>query len=392
MPIAISQLGDKMLDQIFANPSVQAALAHLRADPGRIIAKAIAIQQIAAPTFAEAERARYVESQFRALGLEDVNRDSLDNVYGLIAGRNQAPPLIVTAHTDTVFPAGTNLAIRQEGQRVYGPGIADNSLGVAGLLALAQLLGDFGLAPAGDIWLVANVGEEGLGDLRGMRAVVAHFGPANYVVVEGGMYGRLCHQAIGVRRYRLTVQTPGGHSWAAFGTPSAIHHLGRLIAAIDGLSVPNAPKTTYNVGLIEGGTSVNSIAHSASLLLDLRSEQPAALEQLVAEVEKIVHQSQQPPLIRIEQDVIGNRPAGQIPRQSPIVSLATEALNLVGCQTIEYVAASTDANIPLSLGYPAVCLGLTRSGHSHRPDEYLESQFVPAGMGQLLLLTLALTT
>lgn len=380
-----------MLDQIFAQPVVQAALAQLRDNPGRIIDRAIAIQQIAAPTFAERERASYVEAQFRALALQKVSRDGLDNVYGCIPGRRQAPPLIISAHTDTVFPAGTDLTIRWEGQRLYGPGIGDNSLGVAGLLTLAQLFRDFGLTPAGDLWLVANVGEEGLGDLRGMRAVVSRFGPANYVVVEGGMYGRICHQAIGVRRYRLTVQTAGGHSWAAFGSPSAIHVLGRLITAIDNLPVPTTPKSSYNVGLIEGGTSVNSIAHSASLLLDLRSEEPAALEQLVSRVEEIVQQGQRPPAIQIQQEIIGDRPAGQIASQSPIVQLATEALALIGCRDIEYNTGSTDANIPLSLGYPAVCIGLTHSGHSHRPDEYLEPEFVPAGMGQLLLLSLALT-
>lgn len=391
------------IERIARDERVQAALASLRKEVDQALELAIAIQQIPAPTFAEMQRANFIQERFAALGLEDVHQDDRHNVYGRYPAPTVAyatsgcpPPVVVSAHSDTVFPAGTNLTLRRDGRFIYGPGIGDNATGVAGLITLAQTLFDYDLRLPADVWFVANVREEGLGNLQGMKAVVTRFGrEAAYIVVEGGLYGQISHQAIGVRRFRIAVNAPGGHSWGSFGNKSAVHVLGHLIAAIDRLDVPEKPKTTYNVGVIEGGTSVNTIAQSASLLLDLRSEEPAALVALVQAVENIVaeanvhHQLNGATGARATMSLIGSRPAGQIPRHTPLVIWAEAALRYVGCQQVTYIASSTDANVPLSQGLAAVCIGLAHSDNTHRLDEYLDPTHLPRGLAQLLLLTLA---
>lgn len=354
---------------------------------------AIAIQQIPAPTFEEAVRARFIQQKMGQIGLADVFQDELHNVYGRLPSPATGPPVIISAHSDTVFPANTDLTVRREGEHVFGPGIGDNSMGVAGILFLAEtLISRSLLSLPRPIWFVSNVGEEGLGDLRGMRAVVDHFGgEATYLVVEGGLFGQISHEAIGVRRYKIEVTTTGGHSWGSFGKRSAIHEIGRLIARIDQIAVPRTPKTTYNVGVIEGGTSINTIAQSAKMLLDLRSESPEALDNLVQEVQTIVERANG--RLREKASVtmteIGNRPAGSISREDPLVQVASEALAVAGWSHVNYITSSTDANIPLSRGIPAVCVGLTESNNAHRLDEYISLRYLPIGMHQLLLLTLA---
>ncbi len=384
------------ISAISRRPKVRAALAAFREGLDEAIEQIIAIQQIPAPTFAEEARAQYIEERFRAIGLKDVSRDAMHNVYGRLPGRDpNRPPLVLSAHLDTVFPAETDLTVRRDGPFIYGPGIGDNSTGVAGLLLVARAILEHDLSHAADIYFVANVGEEGLGDLCGMRAVVERFGGrATYVVIEGGLFGRLIHQAVGVRRFRIDVAAPGGHSWGGFGTTSAIHVLGHLIAAFDNLVVPAIPRTTYNVGIIEGGISVNTIANDARLWLDLRSEGANELERLVDQVREIVATMNERYIIngeavQISMHQVGDRPAGSIDRLSPVVVYAEEALQMVSADEIRYIVSSTDANIPLSRGYQAVCLGLTHSGNAHRPDEYIDVTNLPAGLGQLLLVTLA---
>lgn len=386
----------RSINDLIQRPAVRAALAAFHERRETILSQVIAIQQIPAPTFEEARRAAFIEERFQALGLADVSRDALNNVYGKLAGASPGrPPVVISAHLDTVFPIETNLAVRHDGRVVYGPGLGDNSTGVGGLLQVAEMIRERVLPHESDIYFVANVGEEGLGDLCGMRAVVDKFGgEATYIVVEGGLFGKLIHQAVGVRRYHIEVTAPGGHSWGGFGAASAIHVLGHLIVDIDGLSVPTIPKTTYNVGIIQGGTSINTIANSAHLWLDLRSEGPAALEQLVKSTEEILRlRSRKYVLeghgVEIKMEQVGNRPAGGIDRQSPVVALADAALRAVGREDVDYIVSSTDANVPLSRGYQAVCLGLTHSGNSHRPDEFIDTTHLPAGLGQLMLVALA---
>jgi len=374
---------------IARRPAVRAALARYHDRLKAIVEQAVAIQQIAAPTFAETDRAAYVEERFRALGLQDVERDAMDNVFGRVPGSLPGASVVISAHSDTVFAAEQDLTINQSDGRVAGPGIADNSLGVAALLTLAETFGAGELRPQRDIWFVANVREEGLGDLHGMRAVTERFGAAAaYLVLEGGLFGYICHEGIGVRRFRVTVKTPGGHSWGAFGNPSAIHIMGRMIAALGELELPEQPKTTYNVGVVEGGTTVNTIARRATMLLDLRSAGERELLDLVAKVETLLH-SFAGPDVEVTVESIGNRPAGRLSQKAPLVRKAIAALRAVGQPGVELTAGSTDANIPLSRGYPAVCIGITRAANTHRPDEFMETAPIPQGIGQALLLLLA---
>lgn len=387
--------------QVQQHAAVRAALEEFHTHRDMIVQLAIAVQQIPAPTFDERKRAEFIQERFERIGLHDVTRDALHNVYGRLPGlRPNLAPVIVSAHMDTVFPQETDLAVRRADGLVYGPGIADNSAGVAGLLALAATLLRHALMSPRDIWLVANVGEEGVGDLRGMRAVVDRFGaprvgaprvgaPA-YIVVEGGMYGYVLHEAIGVKRYRVQVATPGGHSWSDFGRLSAVHVLGHLISRIDAIKVPETPKTTFNVGVIEGGTSINTIASLAALQLDLRSEEPASLNALVEQFSAILARLMRHyPDAKIEVQAIGDRPAGGIARSAPLVQAADAALRAVGCTNVRFLRGSTDANIPLSRGLPAVCIGLARSANAHRTDEYLDTADLASGLQQLLLVTLA---
>ena len=384
-----------LIERIAQQATVQQALASFTDRQADIVELAIAVQQIPAPTFGEAARATFVSQRFAALGLVDVYEDDLHNVYGRYPSPSPSQaPVVVSAHMDTVFPLDTNLQIRRNGRYIYGPGLADNSLGVAGVLTLAQTLITYEISLPADVWFVANIAEEGLGNLQGMRAVVDRFQEeASYIVIEGGVYGYLSHEAIGVRRFQVTVEAPGGHSWGNFGAPNAIHILARFVTAVDRLSIPTKPRTTYNIGVIEGGTSVNTIAPRASCQLDLRSEDTSTLSQLVSSVERIVSQLQRQfgskDDVTITMTPIGNRPSGTIPRRTPLVSWAANALQYVGCSSIAYMAGSTDANIPLSRNIPAVCVGLTESGNAHRLDEYINPEFLPQGMGQLLLLVLA---
>lgn len=376
--------------QLAQDPAVGRALTSFSHDLTNGIKLAITIQQISAPTFHEKERAQRVLQYFVELGLDASRLDPLFNVYGRLPGRRSSlPPVVISAHTDTVFPAETDLTITQEKNRIFGPGLADNSMGVAALIWLIQTLNDHQLQTDRDIWFVANVGEEGLGDLSGMRAVVERFGnEATYIVLEGGSFGHLIHKGIGVKRYEVLISARGGHSWADFGQTSAIHILSRIVNEIDHIAVPAVPKTTFNVGVIEGGTSINTIAESAKFLLDLRSESPIELEKLVAEVKKILQKYDHLANLSVSSKKIGDRPAGESPRDALIVRWATEALQAVGYPHIEFGASSTDANIPLSCGADAVCIGIGESGNVHRLNEYLDITNVPRGMGQLLLLTL----
>ncbi|MBX0330449.1 M20/M25/M40 family metallo-hydrolase [Oscillochloris sp. ZM17-4] len=373
-----------------ADPAVQRASADL-ADYRPVLETAIAVQQVPAPTFDERRRGELVVERMRGLGLQDVEHDAIGNVYGRRPGRSRQPGLLVSAHLDTVFPIETDLRIRRDGERVYGPGIGDNSTGVAGLLHLADAFQRHDLPNRGDVWFVANVGEEGLGDLRGIRAAVDRLRDhvAAVVVLEGCDFGTLHHQAIGVRRYRIEAAAPGGHSWGNYGNPSAIHALVRLASRISELSVPRAPRTTFNIGVIEGGTSVNTIAQHASMLLDMRSVSASALADLAAQVDRLVRAAAaEHPDVRVSATTVGDRPSGTIPREHPLVQAAVGAYQAAGA-TISFQQSSTDANIPLSQGLPAICVGITDGGNAHRLDEFILPQNLGPGMQALLLLSMA---
>ena len=413
---------------LWNQPAVKAACAKLASSVDQTAQDAITIQQIAAPTFAEHERARFMYDRFRALPLVDVEMDEAGNVYGRLPGREAGPGLLVSAHLDTVFPAETDLTIRREPGRIYGPGISDNSMGTAALLRLATVLcnpGDIfpcsstpvstdstsipwskghprvhslhfpmdlnpGVVPRRDIWFVANVCEEGLGNLKGMwmvmRRLVSLVGAV--VVLEGGAYGSVIHRGIGAHRRRLTVVTEGGHSWSDFGTPSAIHELCRFGAALAALKVPKKPRTSYNLGMIEGGTSINTIAAQATALLDLRSEEPKELQKLATKVDRLLAQVRRKG-VEVRSEVIGERPAGAIAVSHPLARAAMESMKWVGHKSPKLRTASTDANLPLSLGIPTVCIGVSVGHNAHRLNEYVELAPLKEGLQHCYLTILA---
>lgn len=385
----------KQIEHWQRDAATQTACAGFRNGIDAVVETAIAIQQIAAPTFEEAQRGAEVERRMRALGLADVSSDAVGNVYGKRPGIAGGPALMIAAHLDTVFPASTDLSIRREGDRIYGPGLGDNSMGVASLLHLAEAFQTHNLQNEGDIWFVANVGEEGLGDLRGMRAAVDRLGPliANAIALEGTGPDRIVHVGLGVRRYRIAVTAAGGHSWQDFGSPSAIHSLVRLSAELlSALQSVQQPRSSYNIGVIEGGNSVNSIAERASLLLDLRSVEPTLLQQLITAAEQVVETRRTAePNVQISLEVVGDRPAGSVPVEHPFVQLAAAAYAGVGID-VQFDAASTDANIPLSRGIPAVCIGICDGENAHRLDEFIEPSRIPLGLQALLWLALAATS
>jgi acetylornithine deacetylase/succinyl-diaminopimelate desuccinylase-like protein len=388
----------------------------------RILNLAIAIQQIPAPTFHEAARAKFVCARFSDEGLADVEMDGASNVYARLAGFKRRPEpadivpakyppisspkgkvpeaqwrgqgegegsgktLVVSAHLDTIFPSSTDLHFEREPERILAPGIGDNSLGVAGLFGLVWALRERSLTLPGDLWLVANVGEEGLGDLRGMKSLVGRFGssPLAYIVLEGLALGQIYHRGLGVRRYRVTVRTPGGHSWIDYGQPSAIHELTALSTRIAALEPSHTPRTTLNIGVISGGLSVNTIAPEAMLELDLRSEGVEALEALAGQVEQLVHATQKPD-VTVETKIVGLRPSGELPADHPLVRLAADCLRAAGVGPHLNIG-STDANLPLSRGLPSLTIGLTTGGRAHTVHEFINLPPLEKGMDQVLRL------
>lgn len=351
----------------------------------RVLDLAIQIQQIPAPTFAEGPRAEFIRDLFLHEKLADVFLDPIGNVYARLPGKQKnARALIISAHLDTVFPAGTRLQVRKEAGKVCGPGIGDNSIGVAALFGIIWSLRERKIALKHDLWFAANVGEEGLGDLRGMRGVVERFGAdqIGYLVLEGLSFGYIYHRAIGVRRYRIVTKTRGGHSWSDYGQPSAVHELAALVTQLTNIRLPRDPRTTMNVGTIQGGTGVNVLAAEARCELDLRSEDPLALAKVVSQVEDIIlHWNHEG--VRIQAEIIGERPAGAIPADHPLV---TQAVNCVKEQGVNptLTTGSTDANIPLSKAIPAVVMGITSGGGAHTLSEYVDTDPITKGMESLI--------
>lgn len=364
----------------------------------QVLEQTIRIQQIPAPTFSEGGRAKYIFDCFEKEGLEDVSLDPIGNVFARIPGLGEKPPLVVSAHLDTVFPHDTNLTVSRKSGLIYGPGIGDNALGLAGLLGLIWGLRikkkgekSYGYSsqmnsPAlpGDIWLVANVGEEGLGNLQGMRAVVNRFdnSPLAYIVLEGMALGQVYHRALGVKRCLIRFLTPGGHSWVDYGVPSAINELADLINKLGKIRLPSKPRTTLNIGVVGGGTSINTIASEAFFELDLRSESEVVLRELGKQVDTLVNEAEKRQVKVISED-IGSRPAGCINPEHPLIQLVISTLQSLGIQPILSVG-STDANIPLSLGFPAVCLGLTTGSGAHTLSENINPKFLSSGLAQLI--------
>src|SRR2546421_1475477 len=348
------------------------------------------ICEVPAPTGNEWERARLVASLCRDQGYAP-EVDAVGNVYIRRGKREDGPVLMLLAHTDTVFPQTTPISVERQGDILRGPGIGDNSVNVAAMISALGVLDELERESAADIVAVANVGEEGLGNLLGARVAVDRYRERlGAVIAVDGSLGKLVHVAVGSKRWRITVSGPGGHSYGNFGTPSAIHGLGRIIAALAQLEVPQQPKTTFNIGLIEGGTSINTIAAHATALLDLRSTDIAALNQVADRVRSIIEQNAGPGL-RTEIEILGERPAGMRSQADPLVQLAAEAITWLGMEP-KYEDSSTDANIPISLDIPAVCIGITQVERAHTLEEFLYVPPIGDGLAQLTRLCVEAST
>lgn len=347
-----------------------------------VLDAACQLQQIPAPTFQENERAQWMHDHFLLAGLQGVEIDPAGNVWARLAGAG-GPPLVISAHLDTVHPLSRPLPLERTPARITGPGIGDNSLGLAALLGLARHFQGRSSPLPGDLILIANTCEEGMGNLHGMRAAVDRLGsrPLAYLIVEGLGLGNVYHSGLGVERYCIRVATPGGHSWADYGSPSAIHELAGIISQVTDLRLPQSPRSSLNFGTIEGGTSINTIAALASCTLDLRSESSATLEKMVASVQTITGKFNRPGVVT-SLERIGQRPAGAISLDHPLVQLVKFSLERLGIES-HIGSASTDANVPLSRGLPAVCFGLTTGGKSHTVSEYIDVK--PVGKGLRLL-------
>jgi tripeptide aminopeptidase len=384
-----------MLRTLWHHASLRQARLHLASRDQDIVREQIAVSEIAAPTGEEHERAQWVARRFEALRLLDVRIDAAGNVIGRRPGRTDGPPVVVCAHLDTVFPRQTRVSVTRHGNRLAGPGIGDNGRGVAAMLALATALDGETLTTERPVDFVGTTGEEGTGDLRGAKHLFTRErrDAVAAIILDGAGDERIVHRALGSRRYRLTFQGPGGHSWTAFGVPNAVHAAAVATARLARLTLPSAPRTTVSVGRIGGGISVNSIPDKAWLEVDVRSASAGMLARLDRDVrdaaaaaagEENGRRAVGTVPLTFAVDVIGERPGGETAVDHPLVVAAMEATRLIG-RDPELAIASTDANVPISLGIPAVAIGAGgRGGDAHTASEWFDNVDGPLGLSRAL--------
>src|SRR5438874_2772810 len=394
--------------RLAASAELRSAFAWLRAQEAQFARWQLDVARIPSPPFGEAARATWLANKFRELGLDDVHSDDVGNVFGIHPGFGRSY-IALSAHIDTVFPAGTPLNIRQQGNRLYGPGVSDNGAGLTALLAIASLLRSVRIRHALPFLFIANVGEEGEGDLRGMRHIFSSPRWKDSItynlVLDGAGSDTVVAEALGSRRFEVIVRGPGGHSWSDFGAPNPILVLARAIQTFAQTPVPSSPKTTFNIGVIRGGTSVNSIPESASMRVDLRSTSMAEMERLehalrqsleaaieeeTRATEGRLASSRKPSGLSSEIVVIGNRPAGELDPNARILQVIRAVDSHLG-NAAQIQRASTDANIPLSLGREAIAIGGGGAGGgAHTLQEWFDCSGRELGLKRILLAALAL--
>lgn len=361
-----------------SHPRVKAALERIRADNAWTLDQQQSICEIPAPPFKETARGAEYKRRLEALGYRNARVDAVGNVIAERPGSGAGPTVVLSAHLDTVFPEGTDVSVKREGTTMRGPGIGDDCRGLAVLLAVARALDQENVQTRGTVYLVGTVGEEGLGNSRGTRHLYEKelAGKIDYFISVDGTGLGITSRAVGSRRYRVTYQGPGGHSYGAFGMPNPIHALGRAIARAGDLQVPSRPRTTFNVGVVQGGTSVNSIAMSGSMDVDLRSESADALARLDAQLQRslavaLADENARWPesstRLTMKIDTLGVRPAGAQPDSARIVRAALSSLRALGVTPEPTGASSTDANVPIGLGLAGITIdggGRGRGAHS----------------------------
>lgn len=390
------------LEAILADPKIVKTLADIRADDARALAEQKRITEIPAPPFKEKLRAEYYRQRMQELGFRDASIDAEGNVIALRKGSGGGRPrLVVSAHLDTVFPEGTDVSVKEKDGAILAPGIGDDSRGLAAMLSLIKAMNENQVATVGDILFVGTVGEEELGNLRGVKALFRdHADIDGFISIDGLGITRVVVKATGSHRYEFTFKGPGGHSFAEFGLPSAIHAMGRAIAKISELQPPSNPKTTFTVGTVSGGTSVNAIAAEAKMAVDMRSNSEEELLKLEARLLELVKEAVADENARwksdkmtVEAKLIGDRPAGIVAMDSPIVQATERAVSAIvnGPRPI-FVGASTDSNIAMSLGIPAVTIGGGgEGGNWHSRNEWYRPVNAWYGPQNALLTVLTLT-
>lgn len=390
-----ANLGARLLQ----DAAIKAAVDGLRASEPQTIEDQIRLCEVEAPPFKEQKRAELYAQMFKEIGLTNVRIDKEGNVLGEKRGTQARPHLVFSAHLDTVFPEGTNVAVTREGTMLRGPGIGDDCRGLAVVLAVARAMVKGNIQTPGTITFVGTVGEEGLGDLRGVKYLFREGLKGQidrFVSVDGTGLG-LTHIAVGSLRYRVTFKGPGGHSYGAFGMVNPIHALGRALARIADFEVPREPKTTFNVGRIGGGTSVNSIPFEAWAEVDMRSADQAALTALDAKFHRAIDEAAADENARwgsqrlvVEKQLVGDRPAGRTPADSPIVLAAVSATKALGL-SVSLDEGSTDSNIPMSMGIPAITIdGGGRGTGAHSLNEAFDMTESWLGTQRALLIAIAL--
>lgn len=411
-PIPRADAPETLLQQEIAHlaemPEVRSALAWMRTQETQFTRWQLELAAIPAPPFGEAARAQWLRERLQELGLEDVHTDDVGNVFGIRWGPAKRC-VTLSAHLDTVFPAGTPLNVRQQGSRLYGPGVSDNGAGVVALLAIAAMLRSARISPEMPVVFIGNVGEEGEGDLRGMRHIFSdprwRDAIAYSLILDGAGCDTIVAEALGSRRFEIIVRGPGGHSWSDFGAPNPILVLARALHAFTETPIPSSPKTTFNVGVVRGGTSVNSIPESASMRVDIRSTSMAEMERLESalrrELERATDQEAQASAQRnptqrrasglsYEVVAIGNRPAGELEPEARVLKVVRAVDAHLG-NASQVQRASTDANIPLSLGREAIAIGGGGAGGgAHTLQEWFDTSARELGLKRILLAVLAL--
>jgi tripeptide aminopeptidase len=376
------------------------ARARLAASDERLLTTQIAISEIPSPTGAETARGASVAERFRNLHLRDVRIDSVGNVVGIRDGETDEPPVVVCAHLDTIFPEGTSVHVLRDGPQLSGPGIVDNSRGLAAMLALAEAIDGRRLRTRRSIVFAATVGEEGAGDLRGVKHLFAGLSepPSACIALDGAGDDRIVTRALGARRYRITFHGTGGHSWAAFGVANPVHAAGTTAAKLAAMPLPRMPRTTLSVCRIGGGISVNTIPDEAWLEVDLRSSSSTVLDRCGSDIQLAVRAAVREENARRTSGArpltwsvvtIGDRPCGEVDAGHPLVLAALHATTAIG-RTPELATASTDANVPISLGVPAIAIGAGgRGGGVHTPSEWYDNTDGTLGIARALTVLVA---
>jgi tripeptide aminopeptidase len=377
------------------------ARARLAAHDERLIATQIALCEIPSPTGAESARAQSVAARFNRIGLTNVRIDEVGNVVGTRAGDDEtAEPVIVCAHLDTVFPAGTPIEVARDGNQLCAPGIVDNCRGLAAMLSVAEAIDGRLIHTRRPILFAATVGEEGAGDLRGVKHLFSTLDcmPSSCIALDGAGDERIVTRALGSRRFRITFHGPGGHSWASFGIANPVHAAGAAASKLASLPLPRLPRTALSVCRIGGGISVNAIPTEAWLEVDLRSSTADVLTRCTADIEQAVRAAMReenarrsagtPPLTFCI-EVIGDRPCGALDTQHSLVEAAIKATTAIG-RVPDLATASTDANVPISLGIPAIAIGAGgRGGAVHTTAEWFDNTDGPLGVARALMIVVA---